>query len=107
MPRIETDYDFDTNLYAEDPGNLTDSIIAFPRQAFDAMSSATDELLVAQLRTADGKVLEDVDLRDLDIEETATSGRFLVRIGGAAVVVTGAALIAAAMHLRHRRPVRR
>ena len=103
-----------TNLahaYVEDPGNLSDSIIEFPMQMLDAMARATNDDLVSQLQTADGDVIEDVDLRELDIEKTATSGRFLVRMRGAArnsalaggVVVTGGALIAAAMHLRHRR----
>jgi hypothetical protein len=97
--------------YVEDPGNLSDSIIEFPLQMVDALARATNDDLVSQLETADGDVIEDVDLRELDIEKTETSGRFLVRMRGAArnsalaggVVVTGGALIAAAMHLRHRR----
>ena len=106
MPPTDTDHDLDALLHAENPGNLSDSIIEFPRQVLDAMASATDDELVAQLRTADGELLEDVDLRELAIEKTASSGRFLVRVGGVAVVVTGGALIAAAMHLRHKRQVK-
>jgi hypothetical protein len=107
VPPTDIDDDLDALLHAENPGNLSDSIIEFPRQVLDAMAAATDDELVAQLRTADGDVLEDVDLRDVAIEKTAASGRFLVRVGGAAVVVTGGALIAAAMHLRHKRHVKR
>lgn len=107
----DLDHDLVALLHAEDPGNLSDSIIAFPRQVLDAVASTTSDDLVAQLRTADGEVLEDVDLRDLHIEKTAATGRFFVRARNAAhngvlaagVVVTGSALIAAAMHLRHRR----
>jgi hypothetical protein len=110
----DTDFDQDALFQAEDPGNLSDSIIAFPMQMLDAMTSATDDALVSRLRTADGDVLEDVDLRELHIEKTSTSGRFLVRVRGAThhsalaagVVVTGGALIAAAMALRHKRSVR-
>jgi hypothetical protein len=111
VPPTDTDDDLVALLHAEDPGNLSDSIIAFPRQAVDAVASTTTDELVAQLRTADGVLLEDVDLRDLHIEKTATTGRFFVRARSAAhtsalaagVVVTGGALIAAAMHVRHRR----
>ena len=109
LPHI--DHDLDANTYVEDPGNLSDSIMLFPQQVFAAMASATTDDLVAHLATADGDVIEDLDVRDLEIEKTATTGRFLVRVKGAAhnsalaagVVVTGGALIAAAMHLRHKR----
>jgi hypothetical protein len=113
-PKI-IDEDLAADAYVEDPGNLSDSIMLYPQQVFDAMASATTDDLVAHLATADGDVIEDVDVRDLEIEKTATSGRFLVRGKGAAhnsalaagVVVTGGALIAAAMHLRHKRQARR
>jgi hypothetical protein len=111
MPPTQTHADLDAHPYAEDPGNLSDSIIAFPLQMLDAMAIATDQDLVSRLQTADGEVLEDVDLRELEIEKTATSGRFLVRVRGAAhnsalaagVVVTGGALLAATMALRYKR----
>ena len=104
------DEELSAHAYVEDPGNLDDSIISFPQQVLDAMTSATDGDLVAQLRTETGDVIDDVDLRVLDIEATETTGRFLVRVRGAAnarlaagVVVTGAALLAAALHLRHKK----
>jgi hypothetical protein len=111
MPPTHTHADLGAHAYVEDPGNLSDSIIAFPLQVLDAMAVATDDHLVASLQTADGDVLEDVDLRELEIEKTPTSGRFLVRVRGAAhnsalaagVVVTGGALLAATMALRHKR----
>jgi hypothetical protein len=111
MPPTQTHTDLDALSYVEDPGNLSDSIIAFPLQMLDAMAVATDDHLVSSLQTADGDVLEDLDLRELEIEKTSTNGRFLVRVRGAAhnsklaagVVVTGGALLAATMALRHKR----
>jgi hypothetical protein len=111
MPPTQTHADLDALPYVEDPGNMSDSIIAFPLQMLEAMAVATDEDLVSRLETADGDVLEDVDMRDLEIEKTSTSGRFLVRVRGAAhnsklaagVVVTGGALLAATMALRYKR----
>ncbi|MDQ1521259.1 MAG: hypothetical protein QOI55_2332, partial [Actinomycetota bacterium] len=73
-----TDEDLLAHTYVEDPGNLSDSIMLYPQQVFDAMASATDDDLVSRLQTASGDVIEDVDLRDLDIEKTSTNGRFLV-----------------------------
>jgi len=115
VPPTDIDHDLDALFHAEDPGNLSDSIIAYPLQMVQAMTAATDDPLVAPLRTADGELLEDVDLSELQIEKTATSGRFFVRVRGAThnsalaagVVVTGAALMAAAMALRHKRAVRK
>jgi hypothetical protein len=101
--------DLDAVLYSENPGDLGDSLVLFPRQVFEAVASASVEDVVSHMHTEDGDVIEDVDFRQVEIDRAPTHGRFIVRFLdrhdkalAAGVVVTGGALIAASLAVRYR-----
>src|SRR5690242_7496208 len=112
-PMVQIDDDMDSIWLGEQPGDvidsLADSILVFPRQRVDATMRASVGEIVSTLDTDDGVVIDDVDLRDVEIERASTRGKFLVRVRGhhnqalaAGVIVTGAALIGAALGVRYR-----
>jgi hypothetical protein len=115
MVQIEDDLDvtwLGENL-GEQPGDVTDSIadsiVLFPRQRFDATAGVSVGEVVSTLGTDDGDVIDDIDLRIVEVERVDARGMFLVRVRGhhnkalaAGVIVTGAALIAAALGVRYR-----
>ena len=97
----------------EGPGDvidsIADSIVLFTRQRFDATAGVSVGEVVTILGTDDGDVIDDIDLRVVEVERADARGKFLVRVRGhhnkalaAGVIVTGAALIAAALGVRYR-----
>jgi hypothetical protein len=115
MVQIDDDRDMtllDKDL-GEQPGDvidsIADSIVLFTRQRFEATAGVSVGEVVSTLGTDDGDVIDDIDLRDIEVERTDTRGKFLVRVRGhhnkalaAGVIVTGAGLIAAALGVRYR-----
>jgi hypothetical protein len=112
---VQIDNDPDVAFLGEQLGegevidSLADSIVLFSRQRFDATAGVSVGEVVSTLGTQDGDVIDDIDLRDVEIERVDAHGRFLVRVRGhnnkalaAGVIVTGAALIAAALGVRYR-----
>ncbi|MCU1430240.1 MAG: hypothetical protein JWL83_4240 [Actinomycetia bacterium] len=106
---IDDNEDVDAALRTENPGDISDSLVAFPRQVFEAVARASVDDITSHMETEDGDVIEDVDFRHVDIDRAASHGRFVVRSHGhhnkalaAGVVVTGAALIAASLGVRYR-----
>jgi len=106
---VYDDEDVDAVLHSENPGDLGDSLLLFPRQVFEAVARASVDEVVSHMETAEGDVIEDVDFRRVEIDRSSTHGRFVVRfLDGhdkalkAGVVVTGAALIAASLGVRYR-----
>jgi hypothetical protein len=115
MVQIDNDPDvaFLGEQLGEQPGDvidsIADSIVVFPRQRFNATAGVSVSELVSTLGTDDGDVIDDIDLRDIEVERTEARGKFLVRVRGhhnkalaAGVIVTGAGLIAAALGVRYR-----
>src|SRR5689334_4740083 len=106
MPAMDDDLD---TLHLENPGDLGDSLLVLPRQVFDAVASASVADVASQIETEDGEIIGDVDFRNVDIDRGPTDGRFVLRfrnhhekrLAVTGVVVTGAALIAAALSVRY------